>query len=120
MSDYRFEVTIKDATRAEAGLTHDKIEDLVHEIDAHIWGGQFGEGKKECGALVEIEKMQLVGVKEGREVDLGDIPLSPEMKMREIARQYGDPDNEDNLEASTALYCMQELITWMKAQGKLK
>lgn len=122
MSDYRIEILIKDASREEAGLTHDKIEDLVHEIDSHIWGGQFGDGKKECGPLIEIEieKCQLVGVKDGREVDLGDIPLSPEMKAREIARQYGNPDDEDDYPAGVALGAMQDLIKWMKEQGRLK
>ena len=117
MKDYRIEVLIKNANHELAQQTYEPLVKWADIINAQTAPSKV---KVEIGQPVEIETCQLVGIKDGRQVDLGDIPVTPELKAREIARQYGDPDNEDNLEASTALYCMQELITWMREQGKLK
>jgi len=113
---YRFEVEITGAPRATADDTRDETAGAIEDfIESHRPAGAISVGE-----LVEIETMQLIGIKEGREVDLGDMPLSPEMKMREIARQYGNPDDEDDYPAGVAIGAMQDLITWMKQQGKLK
>jgi hypothetical protein len=63
--------------------------------------------------IAMIETMELVGVKGGKEIPLGEAPLSPELKAREICRQYGeDPDDEDSL----IMGALMELINWQNKQ----
>ena len=66
-----------------------------------------------CGPMKEVEMVQLVGIKDGREHDLGDVPITPAMKARDIAREYGNLEDEDS-EGSQILYCMEQLLNWMK------
>lgn len=68
-----------------------------------------------CELDIKEETMTLVGVKDGVETVLGEVPLSPQMKAREIVRGYFSDDiNEDGTEASYAYYAMLDLINWME------
>jgi len=118
MSEYRIEVRLKNADAESAQQTHEPLVKWGDIINAQTAADKI---KVAVGPLVEIETCQLYGVKDGRQVDLGDIPLTPELKAREIVRQYGlgDPDDEWS-EASTMLGAMQEMINWLKQQGRLK
>jgi hypothetical protein len=117
MKKFRIEVTVAAEDIGRANAVHRQIDDRGTAINANL---DIAAGV-EVGPLVEIETCQLVGIRDGREVDLGDIPLTPELKAREIVRSYGlgDPDDEWS-EASMMLGAMQELLNWMKQQGKLK
>lgn len=64
------------------------------------------------------ETMTLVGVKDGVETVLGEVPLSPQMKAREIVRSYfSDNIDDDGSEASYAYYAMLDLINWMEKRN---
>jgi hypothetical protein len=89
------------------------FRDKGMDVDSHM--------KVTIGDPVQIETCQVLGDKGGRLTDLGDIPLPPESKAKEILRGYGmgDPDDEDS-DASLALGAMYDLIAWLKQQGRLK
>jgi|GEM_PF-3515103 len=73
-------------------------------------------------AAPEIETCDAVGIKtDGTEVHLGPIPLPATMKIKEIARSMwgGDPD-DDMSEAALGVGAMEELMNWLKEQGRLK
>lgn len=64
----------------------------------------------------KIETMQVYGTKNGIQVYLGDVPLDPEMKIKEIVRQYFD--NEFDVEL--AEIACEEFYEWLKQQNRLK
>jgi len=66
--------------------------------------------------LHQVEIMQVYGTKNGIQVYLGDIPLDPEMKIKEIVRQYFD--NEFDVEL--AEIACEEFYEWLKQQNRLK
>jgi hypothetical protein len=77
-----------------------RLEDIVKAINA-------------IPGIAMIETMQLIGVKGGKEEDLGEAPLSNELKAREICRQYGeDPDDDDSM----IMGALMELINWQNTQ----
>lgn len=65
----------------------------------------------------EVEMMDLYGKKaDGTKEFLGYVPMSPELKIPELARSYGfDPDDES--EGELAIAAMYDLVAWMKNQG---
>jgi hypothetical protein len=68
---------------------------------------------------VAEETMTIVGVKDGVETVLGEVPLSPQLKAKEIVRGYFSDDvEEDGTEASFAYYAMLDLIKWMEKRNE--
>jgi hypothetical protein len=62
------------------------------------------------------DTMTVIGRKaDGAEVNLGEMPISLELKARELLRSYGFPnyDDEDSLDAC-ALWAMQDLVALMR------
>lgn len=66
--------------------------------------------------LQPVETMQVYGTKNGIQVYLGDVPIDPEMKIKEIVRQYFD--NEFDVEL--AEIACGEFYEWLKQQNRLK
>lgn len=63
------------------------------------------------------ETMQVYGTNaDGIQVYLDEAPLSPDMKIKEIARQYFDNDFDVEL---AEIVC-EEFYEWLKTQNKLK
>lgn len=75
----------------------------------------------EVAAAPEIETCEAIGTRpDGTSEIIGAIPLPPEMKAREIVRSYFSGSIDDDMsEASLALGAMEELINWLKEQGRL-
>ncbi|MES2942947.1 MAG: hypothetical protein V4772_08785 [Pseudomonadota bacterium] len=66
---------------------------------------------------VAVETCRLVGVKNGIEVDLGDIPIPDMMKAKDIIRSYFTGDFEDDYsDAAMAIGCFEEFFVWKKEQ----
>lgn len=63
-----------------------------------------------------VETMQVYGTKEGIQVYLGDMPLDPIMKIKEIVHQYFDND----FDAELAEIVCEEFYEWLKNQNALK
>lgn len=68
--------------------------------------------------ITPTEKVDIVGVKNGIETNLGKIPMPPSMKLKEIMRTYfsGSTDDEES-EVSMAVAAGTELLAWMESQG---
>lgn len=65
------------------------------------------------------EKVVLLGEKaDGSRTVLGEVPMPPEMKQLDLARQYfsGSAADEDS-DTAYCLYALQEYHTWLLAQG---
>lgn len=64
------------------------------------------------------ETIDLVGIKDGKEVPLGKSPMPPQMKLREIMRSYfsGNPDDDDS-DLSMAVAAGMEFFQWLGQQG---
>ena len=63
-----------------------------------------------------IETMQVYGTKDGIQVYIGEAPLDPMMKVKEIVRQYFDND----MDAELAEIVCEEFYEWLKTQNRLK
>jgi hypothetical protein len=76
----------------------------------------------EVAVAPEIETCQAIGGKrDGTMEVIPSIPLPPELKAQEIVGSYfGYGFNDDDGDASMALECCKELVTWLKEQGRLK
>lgn len=63
------------------------------------------------------ETMQVYGRNaDGIQMYLGEAPLNPDMKIKEIARQYFDNDFDVEL---AEIVC-EEFYEWLKTQNRLK
>jgi hypothetical protein len=61
---------------------------------------------------------ELLGVKDGRHVSLGQTLISPISKARDCLKNYGLCDFEDEMsEASLALAATEDLVAWMVRMG---
>lgn len=62
------------------------------------------------------ETMQVYGMKDGVQVYLGEAPLDPSMKIKEIVRQYFD----DDMDAELAEIVCEEFYEWLMNQNTKK
>lgn len=68
----------------------------------------------------ELETCKVIGVRaDGTEVDLGERPLPPKMKARDIVRSYfGEIDEDEGNDGAMALWACNELVDWMAKQAQ--
>lgn len=66
----------------------------------------------------DIETVDLVGIKNGVETNLGKVPMPPKMKLKEIARSYfgGNPE-DDSSDAALMVGAGMEFFDWLQKQG---
>lgn len=65
-----------------------------------------------------IETVNLVGIKNGIETNLGKVAMPPKMKLKEISRSYfgGDPE-DDTSDAALMVGAGMEFFDWLQKQG---
>lgn len=65
-----------------------------------------------------IETCQLIGIKDGKEVSLGNIAIPPQMKARELASDmFGRFTDDDGSEAEMCFWALQQYIEWSTKQN---
>ena len=124
---------VKDAARIDPGWSSDRRRNSLTQ-DKPLTVGHFREAQKVCAAIEQAlaqqeqpaqepaETVTLVGIKDGIETVLGTVSTPPEMKAREIIRNYGwNPDDQDDFgEGETAMCIINDLLAWMRRQGAPK
>lgn len=63
-----------------------------------------------------LPKVELVGMKDGKETSLGEVPMPPTMKARELLREQGFTDLDDEMSHDAcALWACESLIEYCHA-----
>ena len=69
-------------------------------------------------APAPAETVTLVGVKNGVETVLGEVPMPPNMKARELVREmFGAWEPDDGSDPDLAMAVCEQLIEWMGKQA---
>lgn len=83
-------------------------------ITAQSWITPLARGNP----VQKVEMVDLIGVGNGVETQLGRVPMPPEIKAKDIVRSYlvGDPSDLDS-EAGMAMCAIMDLLGWMRKNG---
>jgi len=66
--------------------------------------------------MMEKDTVKLVGIKNGVETELGEVPMPPRMKARELAReQFGGDPLDDCSDAALCYYALEQIIEYMES-----
>ena len=63
------------------------------------------------------DTVKLIGIKNGIETVLGEVPMPARMKAKELAReQFGGDPMDDCSDAALCYYALEQIIEYMEAQ----
>lgn len=71
---------------------------------------------EQASAALPLPAVELVGVKDGKETILGEVPMPPTMKARELLREQGFTDLDDEMSHDAcALWACESLVAYCHA-----
>ena len=96
----------------------DAVDGSDDEASAEIDEATAAADAALSAAPAPAETVTLVGVKNGVETVLGEVPMPPNMKARELVREmFGAWEPDDGSDPDLAMAVCEQLIEWMGKQA---